>query len=116
MKSPSRRRQGTRKHSEEVRKAMSENRMGENNSFYGKTFSEESLIKLREHAKNRDYLPRPGISVEITDLENNLTQTYSSIRDAAESLNVNVGALLVREKRGVKTPYRGRYIINIKRP
>lgn len=36
--------------------------------FFGKKYSEESLVKLREHTKNRTKLPKPGNPVEVTDL------------------------------------------------
>lgn len=105
-----------RKHSEEVRKTMSENRRGENNNFYGKNHSEESLVKLREIAKNRSKDPRPGLLVEVTDLENNKRIIYTSIRAAARSLGCNVSTLLSRESRASKKPYKGKYVITINRP
>lgn len=43
---------------------MSENRKGENGSFFGKTHSEETKAKLRDVAQNRTNNPRPGIEVE----------------------------------------------------
>lgn len=92
-----------RTHSDEVRKAMSESRKGENNSFFGKTHSEETLAKLREHAKNRNYVPVPGIKVEVIDLLNNQTTVYSSVREAARSLNTHMSSLLSREKRGTSS-------------
>jgi NUMOD3 motif len=39
-----------RTHSEEVRKAMSESRMGANNPIYGKTVFEETRAKMSESA------------------------------------------------------------------
>lgn len=54
-----------RKHSEEVRRKMSENRKGIKNNFYGKTHSEETKIKLREVSLKRTKLPKPGFKVEI---------------------------------------------------
>jgi len=104
-----------RTHSDEVRKAMSESRKGENNSFFGKTHSEETIAKLKEHAKNRDYVPVPGIRVEVTDLLNNQTTIYNSVREAARALSTNMSSLLSREKRGTVAPYKGRYIVNIRR-
>ena len=62
-----------RKHSEEVRKAMSENRKGENGSFFGIFQSEETKAKLREKALNRTNLPQPGNEVEVLDLKTNQT-------------------------------------------
>jgi hypothetical protein len=56
----------------------------------------------------------PGFVVEVLDLENNLTMEYKSIREAA--LDTNLSTLVSRNKRGTIKPYKGRYIINIKRP
>jgi group I intron endonuclease len=103
-----------RNHSDEVRKAMSENRMGENNPFFGKNHSEETIAKLKEIALNRDKDHNPGFVLEVLDLENNLTMEYKSIREAA--LDTNLSTLVSRNKRGTIKPYKGRYIINIKRP
>ena len=105
-----------RKHSDEVRKAMSERNKGINNPNFGKTLSEETIAKLREIALNRDKDPNPGFVVEVLDLENNLTTEYKSIREAAKSLDSHVSTLVSRNKRGTIKPYKGRYIINIKRP
>jgi hypothetical protein len=58
----------------------------------------------------------PGFVVEVLDLENNLTMEYKSIREAAKSLDTNISTLVSRNKRGTIKPYKGRYIINIKRP
>lgn len=56
----------SRKHSEDVRKATSDNRKGENSSFFGKF---ETKAKLRELALNRPTLP--GNEVEVLDLKTN---------------------------------------------
>ena len=109
-----------RKHSEETKQFMSESRKGVNNPFYGKTHSEKSLALLIVAAKNRKKLPVPGIEVEITDLESNITTTYESIRKAASAINSDIKSLSRREKsqikKGINTPYRDRYIIVFKRP
>ena|ERR1700753_3675154 len=105
-----------RTHSLEVRKAMSESRMGANNPMFGKIVSDETKAKLSEAAKNRVKSNKPGLIVEVLDLENNITTEYQSIREAARSLSTNVSSLLSREKRRTVTPYKGRYVINIKRP
>lgn len=52
-----------RKHTEEVRNLMSENRKGANNPFYNKKHTVETLEKLREIALNRDYTPVKGLEV-----------------------------------------------------
>jgi hypothetical protein len=108
-----------RKHTEEVKKSMSENRSGINAPFYGKKHNLVTLEKFKVIAQNRDYLPVPGLEVEITDLETKITTVYNSIRNAAKSINSDIKTLLRREKsqleKGINTPYRKRYIIFIKR-
>ena len=104
-----------RKHSEEVRKAMSDNRKGENGSFFGKIHSEETKAKLKEIALNRTKLHRPGNVVDVLDLKTNQTTIYNSIRDAVKGLDTHLSTLLRREKKGNTKPFRGRYVITIKR-
>ena len=102
-----------RKHSEEVRKAMSENRKGKNNSFFGKTHSEETKEKFREIALNRDKSHKAGIKVEVLDLKTNETIIYDSIREAVKALDTHLSTLFRREKKGITEPFRKRYIIRI---
>jgi group I intron endonuclease len=108
-----------RKHTEEVRCEMSESRRGINNPFYGKTHTEDSLALIKAAAANRLEPGVPGIEVEITDLETKVTSVYDSIRKAATALDSDIKTILRREKnqtaKGINTPYRGRYLINIKR-
>ena len=88
-----------RTHSEEVRQAMSDNRKGENGSFFGKSHTEETKAKLREIALNRTKLPRPGNEVEVLDLKTNQTTIYNSLRDAVKGLDTHLSTLLRREKK-----------------
>ena len=104
-----------RKHSEEVRKAMSEARMGENSSFFGHTHSEETKAKLREIALNRTKSHRPSLEVEVLDLNTTQTVVFSSIREAVKGLDTHISTLLRREQKGTTKPFRGRYSITIKR-
>lgn len=108
-----------RTHTEEVKRTMSENRRNENNPFFGKKHSSETIQKFKELASNREYLPVPGVEVEITDLETKITTVYTSIRKAAIAINSDIKTILRREKsqneKGINTPYRKKYIINIKR-
>ena len=85
----------------EVKKAMSENRKGENNSFFGKTQSEETKAKLREIALNRNKLHKPGIKVKVLDLETNEIIIYDSIREAVKSLNTHLSTLFRREEKNI---------------
>lgn len=58
------------------------NRKGENNSFYGKTHSYETLEKLRQYrlGKDQNYTNKPFY---INDIE------YRSIKDASDKLHIN---------------------------
>jgi hypothetical protein len=98
---------------------MSESRRGVNNSFYGKKHTDEAKFAIRTAALNRDKDPVPGIIVDITDLETNITTSYDSIRKAAKDIGSDLKTILRREKsqleKGINTPYRNRYIIVIHR-
>lgn len=108
-----------KKRSEEVKLAMSESRKGENNSFYGKKHTKETISLLKAAAANREKTPVPGIEVEITDLETKITTTYESIRKAAKAIGSDIKSISRREKsqleKGINTPYRNRYMIVIRR-
>nr|YP_009262018.1 hypothetical protein [Chrysoporthe austroafricana]AMX22093.1 hypothetical protein [Chrysoporthe austroafricana] len=98
---------------------MSESRKGINNNFYGKKHTAEALNSLVNAALNRSKLSKPGVEVEITDLDTKLTTSYESIRKAAKAINSDIKSLSRREKsqleKGINTPYRGKYIIVFKR-
>lgn len=106
-----------RKHTKDVRHLMSENRKGENNPFFGKNHSPETIEILKEIASNRDYLAVSALKVEITDLVTKTTTIHDSIRKAATSIDSDIKTLLRREKsqveKGINTPYRKRYTIKI---
>ena len=108
-----------RTHTEEIKRLMSDNRKGINNSFFGKTHNSETIEKLKEIASQRKYKPVSGLEVEITDIVTKVTTVYTSIRGAAFAIDSNIKTILRREKsqieKGINTPYRKRYIINIKR-
>lgn len=108
-----------RKHSKEVKEAMSLNRRGENNSFFNKKHSLDTLSLIRTAALNRKKASKPGIEVEIKDIETNSITVFSSIRKAAISINSDIKTILRREKlesdKRIKTPYKGKYIIIIKK-
>lgn len=109
-----------RTHTSEVRQLMRESRIGVNNSFYGKKHSEETIASFRLAARNRTKPAIPGIEVEITDIETNITTTYASIRKAADAINSDIKSLSRREKlqikKGINTAYRNKYMIVFKRP
>ena len=99
---------------------MRESRIGVNNPFYGKKHSEEAIASLRFAATNRTKPAVPGIEVEITDLETNITTTYASIRKAADAINSDIKSLSRWDKlqieKGISTAYRNKYMIVFKRP
>lgn len=74
-----------RKHSEDVRKAMSENRKGEKGSFYGKNHTEENKAKLREIALNRTKFHKPAIEVEVLNLKK-IKQYYTDLCERLQEL------------------------------
>ena len=77
---------------------------------------------MKSAALNRINLPissTRSLEVEITDLETKITTNYFSIRKAAKAINSDIKTILRREtqqiEKGINTPYKNRYIINIKR-
>lgn len=108
-----------RKPSDLVKKVLSKPRKGVNNKFYGKKHTTQAWNSMRIAALNRSKLSKPLISVEITHLETKLTTTYQSIRKAAKAIYSDFKSFSLREKcqieNSVKTPYRGQYIIVLKR-
>lgn len=108
-----------RKHKDKVKKLMSESCKGVNNNFYGKKHTDAAIASKVKAALNRSKLSKPGVEVEITDLETKLTNNYESIRKAAKAIIYDIKSQSWREKsqleKGVNTPYRGRYIIVFKR-
>nr|YP_009577876.1 GIY-YIG endonuclease [Cordyceps cicadae]QBG64865.1 GIY-YIG endonuclease [Cordyceps cicadae] len=106
-----------RKHSDEVKARMSETRRGENNSFFNKKHSIDTIEVLKYIAQNRQHVPVKGLEVEVTDLETKTTNVFYSIRDAAKFLKSDIKTILRREstqlEKGINTPYRKRFMINI---
>ena len=93
------------------------NHSDKDNPFCGNYTKSLNLIKAI--TTKRDKSSIFGIEVEITDLETKITTVYKSIRKAAKTINSDIKTILRREKsqiyKGINTPYRGRYLIFIKR-
>jgi len=53
--------------------------------------------------------------MEDLDLETNISTVYKSMREVARNLKTHLSTLLKRERNETKKPFRGRYIISIKR-
>jgi group I intron endonuclease len=81
-----------RTYSLEVRKGMSENRKGPNNSFYGRKHTPKNIAIMKERAINRTFDPNPGFKVEIEDLNTKTKTVYKS--EAARSLDSHMSSLL----------------------
>lgn len=82
-------------------------------SSLGRITSEDTKMKLSTIAKNRKHIPVPGLQVQVTDLDTDITTTYNSIRAAAAALNSNIKTIWRREQNNITKPYRKKDIINI---
>ena len=85
--------------------------MGENNPFYGKNHTLDTLKLLKIAAQSRTNPPVVGLEVEITDLETKTTSTHTSIRKAAESINSDIKTILRRPLDMWNTPLLAELII-----
>lgn len=52
----------------------------------GVKVSEETFVKMKSAQKNRDWVPRAGFKVEVSDLTTNLVTKYDSINKAASAI------------------------------
>ena len=100
-----------RKHSEEVRKAMSENRMGDKGSFFGRFHSEETKAKMKIYQSKRVKHPVPGVKLTVIDIKTNKRTIYDSIRKAAIDLKTN--HTTIRNYLKSKKLYQDRFIFEI---
>lgn len=71
-------------HTEEVKELISLSRRKENNSFYGKTHSQETKDLLSAYRLLRTSDPNPGFLVDLYSSENELLESFKSIREAAK--------------------------------
>lgn len=77
---------------------------------------------MKQKAANRIHEPNPGLEVEVTDQETEITTSYDSIREAANFMRSKHSSLLKRErtlkKKGLNYSafiLKGRHVVNIKR-
>jgi group I intron endonuclease len=87
-----------RKHSDETKQILSEANKGKNHPNYGKTLSDETkqiMSDTKKGEKNPMHgKPKPSGAgnssqeIEVTDIKNNTTTSYDSIRAAARALNI----------------------------
>nr|YP_007476146.1 hypothetical protein H891_mgp40 [Nuclearia simplex]AGE93647.1 hypothetical protein [Nuclearia simplex] len=81
-------------------------------SSLGFKHSEESLSKLRSHLSILNQ--ETAFKVHVTDIVNNTTTVYDSVRKAALALNTDLKSLKYHEnKKSPKKPFKGRFLINI---
>jgi len=50
-----------------------------------------------------------SIQIEVTDIKNNITTSYGSIREAARALNIRKSVIDMYFTRNQQKPYKGRY-------
>jgi group I intron endonuclease len=72
--------------SDEVRKAMSERQTGSGNTFYGKQHTEESKALIRNRALSRLGPHSRAEKVVLTNVKDNTSMMYKSMRDAREQM------------------------------
>jgi len=92
--------------SEEVREKMV-------NAFLkrkGVKVSEETLAKMKSAQENRDWVPRAGFKVEVTDLTCNLVTEYDSISKAASALDIPKSTIARKIKLNSEKPYKNKYV------
>lgn len=98
-----------RKVSVETRQKMSTSKLGSNNIWYGKPMSDERKQNLRNVALNRLKDPKPGYSVQITDIETKKVQTFKSMRAAAIYLGTSHNNL----KKYNNNVFRNQFLVKI---
>lgn len=109
-----------RKHSDETKILMSETKKGENNPMFGKNHSEETKTKISDAIIGENHpmygKPKPegagrlSQQIEVTDIKNNQTTIYDSIREAARVLNCDSSAIRYYLNSKKINPYKGRYV------
>jgi len=93
-----------RKHSDESKQIMSDTakkiyhpgrfKKGENHPNYGKKVEGSGS---------------PSQAIEVTDIKNNITTNYGSIREAARALNIHKSVIDKYFSKNQKKPYKGQY-------
>jgi len=93
---------------------------GENHPMFGQNHTEETKIIMSD-AKKGEKNPmfnksrpegsgRPSQQIEVTDVKNNTTTYYDSIREAARELNLTNHTIISNYiKNNQQKPYKGQY-------
>jgi len=89
--------------SDETRSKFSEQRRGENNSFYGKSHSDETKEILKNYAKNRDMSHCNKKVIQKDKISKDIIKIWDSISDASEQV------LGVRKSSRISAACRGKY-------
>jgi len=86
---------------------------GENNPMYGKNHTEETKTIISEAKKGKPKpvgSGKPSQQIEVTDIKNNTTTCYDSIREAARALNIpshkSISKYFINNQ---QKPYKGQY-------
>ena len=108
-----------RTHSDATKKIMSDAKKGEKNPMYGQNHTEETktIISDANKGKNNPMFGKPraegaGSSsqqIEVTDIKNNTTTCYDSIREAARTLNIHRSVINKYFSNNQQKPYKGQY-------
>jgi group I intron endonuclease len=92
---------------DDTKKIMSDAKKGEKNPNYGQTPSKETRKKISDALKGKN---SPNSSkIEVTDIKNNTTNSYDSIREAARALNINNATIVKYFANNQQKPYKGQY-------
>ena len=105
------------------KKIMSDIKKGENSPNFGKNLPDETKKKISDAAKKIDHSGRfkpgqqkpegsgsPSQAIEVTDIQNNITTSYNSIKEAARALNIPSHKSISNYfSRNQQKPYKGQY-------
>jgi len=92
-----------RTHSDDTKIIMSDASKGEKNPMFGKNHSDKTRENISLSMPN-------NIKIEVTDIKNNTTISYDSIRAAARALNLpNHNTIIKYIRRNQQKPYKGQY-------
>jgi hypothetical protein len=81
-------------------------------SSIGRKHSDKTKTKISDALKGRNRPKGAGIpsqQIEVTDIINNTTNSYDSIREAARALNINNATIVKYFANNQQKPYKGQY-------
>ena len=105
------------KHSEETKvKMKGQNnpmfgKTGKDHPMFGKTYSHSEEAKAKISAFQASHTQKKSVKIQVTDLETNVTSSYTSIRKAAEVLGISHSGLSKRLKKTNSFIFKARYRI-----